>query len=51
MRNIQRVRTDIAGVSELETLEHATLPVGAPDRSQRGFPANPVEEPDDALAP
>jgi pilus assembly protein CpaB len=48
MREIQRVRTDMAGVSELEP---AAADGPAMDRSQAGFRPNQVDAPGDALQP
>jgi len=50
MREIQRVRTDLGGASELETLEQVALPGEPPQlQSQRGFPPTEVGAARDAL--
>jgi pilus assembly protein CpaB len=48
-QNVQRVRVDSAGVSELEALERDGFDGVAMDQSQRGFRPNPVRPPGDAL--
>jgi pilus assembly protein CpaB len=51
VHNLQRVRLDSAGVSELEPLDRDELDGAARDRSQRGFRPNTAQASGDALEP